>query len=115
MIDKTGLLAKKCVPCEGGTPPMGRKEAEKYLPEVTGWSLSEDAKSISRKFAFENFRKAIKFVNRVADLAEEEDHHPDVLINYKRVTFTLTTHAIGGLSENDFILAAKINELHSPS
>lgn len=91
---------------------MTRTEAEKYLPEVYGWELSRDAKSISRKFTFENFKQAVAFVNKVADLAEEEDHHPDVLINYKRVTFTLTTHAIGGLSENDFILAAKINNLH---
>lgn len=105
------LLSKKCIPCEGGTPPMTREEAEKYLPEVSGWELLEDVKSISRKFTFESFREAIKFVSLVAGLAEEEDHHPDILINYKRVTFTLTTHAIGGLSENDFILAAKINNL----
>lgn len=92
---------------------MTRDEAEKYLPEVPNWQLSEDAKSISRKFTFENFREAIKFVSQVADLAEEEDHHPDILINYKRITFTLTTHAIGGLSENDFIMAAKISKLVS--
>lgn len=90
---------------------MSREEAEKYFPEVSGWELSEDAKSIFRKFTFENFKEAIKFVNQVAIIADEEDHHPDILINYKRVTFTLTTHAIGGLSENDFILAAKINSL----
>lgn len=92
---------------------MEHGEAEKYLPEVPDWKLSEDAKSVSRKLKFETFPEAIKFVNRVADLAEEESHHPDFLINYKRVTLTLTTHAIGGLSENDFILAAKINNLSS--
>ncbi len=93
---------------------MTREEVEKYLPEVPGWKFSEDVKSISRKFTFQNFKEAIRFVNLVADIAEEEDHHPDILINYKRVTFTLTTHAIGGLSENDFIMAAKIDTLQSP-
>ena len=103
------LASKKCKPCEGGTPPLDQQISEKLLVQVEGWSLEN--KTIHRNFKFKNFVEAMKFVNRVADLAEEEGHHPDIHISYNRVKLSLTTHAIGGLSENDFILAAKIDRL----
>jgi 4a-hydroxytetrahydrobiopterin dehydratase len=104
------LTEKKCVACEGGTPPLTRAQAEKYLKEVPNWTISSDNFSVERKFGFSNFKEAIGFVNKVADLAEREGHHPDInLFSYKNVKITLSTHAIHGLSENDFILAAKID------
>lgn len=107
------LLSKKCVPCEGGTLPLTREEAQKYLAEVPGWQLSDDAKVISKEFKWRDFKEAMAFVNKVAKLAESEGHHPDVHISWNKVKLGLTTHAIKGLSENDFILAAKINGLAS--
>ena len=105
------LTAKKCVPCEGGTAPLDRQKIDEYLPAINpSWEVVED-KSLKRKFKLPSFKEAINFVNKVADLAEEEGHHPDFKINYKNVTLELTTHSIGGLSENDFIMAAKINKL----
>ena len=103
------LLKKKCVPCEGGMPPLGRADAQDYLGEVPSWTLDKDAKTISKEFKFKDFIGAINFVNNVAEIAESEGHHPDIHINYNKVLLELTTHAIGGLSENDFILAAKID------
>ena len=103
------LAQKKCVPCEGGVPPLGKAEVERLLYQVSGWSLS--GKWITKEFKFKNFVAAMKFVNRVADLAEEEGHHPDINIHYNIVRFDIWTHAINGLSENDFILAAKIDAL----
>lgn len=90
---------------------MTREEAERYLPEVPGWTLAPDGTKISREFEFENFKGAMRFVNAVADIAESEGHHPDIYVFWNRVKFELSTHAIGGLSENDFILAAKIAKL----
>ena len=106
------LAAKKCVPCEGGTPPLAAENVREYLKEVEGWE-AQDNELIKKTFRFKTFREAIDFVNRVASLAEEENHHPDIHIRYNRVTFELTTHAIKGLSENDFIMASKIDLLHN--
>lgn len=104
------LTSKKCIPCEGDTPPFSKEEAEKYLIEVLGWNISGDYRKISRNFEFKNFREAMSLVNKVAELAEEEGHHPDILIHsWNKVRLELSTHAINGLSENDFIMAAKIN------
>jgi 4a-hydroxytetrahydrobiopterin dehydratase len=104
------LLKKKCVPCEGkGIKPFSKAEAEDYLTQVVGWTMSEDAKHIAKEFKFADFIGSVNFVNLVADIAEEEGHHPDIHIFYNKVRLELWTHAIGGLSENDFILAAKIN------
>jgi len=104
------LVKKKCVPCEaGGVKPMGKDEAEKYFPQVPGWTLNEDAKKIFRTYKFKNFMEAMDFVKKVADIAEIEGHHPDMHIHYNKVLLELSTHAIGGLSENDFILAAKLS------
>ena len=107
------LLGKKCVPCEigSGVKPVDRKAVAALLGEVPGWELSADAKTITRAFRLKNFVEAMDFINRVAALAENEGHHPDIHVFYNKVTLELSTHAIGGLSENDFILAAKINEL----
>ncbi|MBI3331823.1 4a-hydroxytetrahydrobiopterin dehydratase [Candidatus Peregrinibacteria bacterium] len=105
------LLDKKCVPCEGGVPPLIPAEVKKFLSETPEWEVIEENDKISRMFKFKNFVEAMKFVNKVADLAEAENHHPDFDVSYSKVTLTLWTHAIGGLSENDFILAAKIDQL----
>jgi 4a-hydroxytetrahydrobiopterin dehydratase len=105
------LANKKCVPCEGGTQPMQWSEADTMLKEVPGWQLAAEAGSISREFKFKGFMDAMEFVSQVADIAEMEDHHPDIHIFYNRVKLELSTHAIKGLSENDFIVAAKINQL----
>lgn len=102
---------KKCVACEGGVPPLDKATAEKYITETPGWTLSEDGKQISRTFEFEDFKEAIGFVNKVASIAEEEGHHPDIHIFWNKVKLDLSTHAIKGLSENDFILAAKVSKL----
>ena len=103
------LLKKKCVPCEGGMPPLNRADAQDYLDEVPSWTLDKDAKRISKEFKFKDFIGATNFVERVADLAEMEGHHPDIHVYYNKVVLELSTHAIGGLTENDFILAAKID------
>ena len=105
------LTLKKCIPCETGTPPLNREKIEKYQLELKNpWEVIENTK-IKRKFKFEDFEEAMEFVNKVADIAEVEQHHPDIHISYSKVTLELWTHAIGGLSENDFIIAAKIEDL----
>ncbi len=106
----TKLSENKCVPCEGGTPPLSGEKVAEYLPKVESWMLKET--TIEKTFKFKDFKEALEFVNKVAKVAEEEGHHPDInLHNYKLVTLTLTTHAAKGLTDNDFIMAAKINEL----
>ena len=103
------LSRKFCVACEAGTPPMSREEAEEMALQVPGWELEENR--LIRRFRFKDFREAMVFVNRVADLAESEGHHPDIYISWNRVRLELTTHAIKGLSENDFIIASKVSDL----
>ncbi len=105
----TTLTQKFCVACEAGTPPMPAAQAQTLLAEVPGWTLADQ--TLSRTFRFKDFKEAMAFVNQVADLAEAEGHHPDIHISWNRVRLELTTHAIKGLSENDFILAAKVNAL----
>lgn len=109
------LTKKHCEPCEGGTKPYDREEAEKYLKVLkTKWELvDEEEKKIRKKYKFESFRDAINFIDKVADIAEEEDHHPNIFNSYNQVKITLFTHSIGGLSINDFILASKIDLLRS--
>lgn len=102
------LVKKKCVPCEGNVPPLDEKHVAELKKEISPeWKISEN-KKIYREFTFINFRHAIDFVNKIAELAEREGHHPDITIHYNKVELELMTHAIDGLSENDFILAAKI-------
>lgn len=106
------LAELHCVPCEGGVPPLSLAQAETFLTEVPGWALAVDGKSLTKSWKRADFRDALGFMNRIGEVAEREGHHPDLhLTGYRRVRADLTTHAIGGLSENDFILAAWINTL----
>jgi len=102
------LENQRCVPCEGGVEPLTKEEAEKLLEQVTGWKL--DKNTIRKEFTFKDFKEAMIFVNKVAEIAESEGHHPDIMVWYRVVTLVLTTHAINGLSINDFVLAAKIDK-----
>ena len=98
-----------CKVCEIGMPPMHDREEDRHMKEVPSWTLNrEGVHKIIKQFVFKDFREAIKFVNKVANLAEEEGHHPDIHIFYNKVSIELSTHNIRGLSENDFILASKI-------
>ncbi len=110
-MEPRALEQKKCVPCQGGIPPLTSEDAREHLSAVSGWELSDDSRQISRQFTFKDFREAMAFVNKVADLAEEEGHHPDFAIHWNKVDLVLYTHKIDGLHENDFIMAAKINGL----
>lgn len=103
------LLKEKCKPCRQGGSPLSVDEALTLSLDIPRWELLES--SIQRTFAFDSFIEAINFVNEVAEVAEEQEHHPDIFVDYKNVTLTLWTKKIGGLSRNDFILAAKIDEL----
>lgn len=104
------LTQQKCVACEGGMPPLTRDEAAILLRQVPQWQISDDGKWISRSYDFTDFKEALAFIDRVGALAESEGHHPDLhLTGFRHVRVELSTHAIGGLSQNDFILAAKID------
>ena len=103
------LTKKACKACEGGVPPLTIKEIKNLLKLVPSWKV--DDVFLKRKFKFENFKKALEFVNEVGKIAEKEGHHPDINFGYGYVNIELTTHAIKGLSENDFILAAKIDKI----
>lgn len=108
------LAAKQCKPCEGGVQPMSRDDAEKHLAQVSSaWSLGDDGVSIRGEFTFKNYYHTTAFVNAVAWIAHCQDHHPDITFGYKNCTIHFSTHAIGGLSENDFICAAKIDALRN--
>ncbi len=112
MTTAPSLAQKKCVPCEGGVPPLSRVEADALRAQTPAWTIDATAKGISRTFRFRTFAEAMAFLDAVARLAEEEHHHPDLrLHDFRLVTVTLSTHAVGGLSENDFILAAKVDQL----
>jgi 4a-hydroxytetrahydrobiopterin dehydratase len=113
MSDKeTPLSKRKCVPCEGGVDPLTHEEAEKLMKEINSeWMLVDDAHLLVRAFQFADFKQTMEFVNKVAAIAEEEGHHPDMSVSYGDVSIELTTHAIHGLSENDFIVAAKIDQI----
>jgi len=105
------LSSHKCVPCEGGTQPLTKAEFSVYLPQVSDWTVVNDL-SLTKKFEFKNFSSALGFITRIGLLAEKEGHHPDInLHDYKFVDVTTTTHAIGGLSVNDFVMAVKIDQL----
>jgi 4a-hydroxytetrahydrobiopterin dehydratase len=106
----TGLAERKCKACEGGVPPLARSESEKLLKELSSdWVLTQDAKAIRRAFAFKDFYRTMSFVNALAHVANIEDHHPDLEVGYNYCRVQFTTHSIKGLSENDFICAAKID------
>jgi 4a-hydroxytetrahydrobiopterin dehydratase len=106
------LTTMKCVPCEGGVAPLNRVQAEELLKQLNSdWTLSSDTKSISRKFEFKGFQKTVGFVNALAWIVNQENHHPDLKVGYNYCEVNFSTHAIDGLSENDFICAAKIDAL----
>jgi 4a-hydroxytetrahydrobiopterin dehydratase len=106
------LVRKKCVPCEGGIAALDRTEAQAQLKKLSGWRISHDGQRIRKDWVVKNFMAGIDFFQRVARLAEDEGHHPDLhLEGYRNVSIEIWTHAIGGLSENDFILAVKIDKL----
>ena len=105
------LINKKCIPCEVGGQPLSGGDAQRYLAELnTGWAVIEN-KKIKKEFKFKDFKQAMVFVNRVAEVAEAEGHHPDIALSWGKVKIILFTHSVGGLTENDFILASKIDEL----
>ncbi len=105
----TELKEKKCVPCEGGIPKLQGAEAEIMLHELEGWRI--EGEKLLKTFKFKKFMQSIEFVNKMATIAEGEGHHPNFCVNFREVDLTVWTHAIDGLSENDFILAAKIDEI----
>jgi 4a-hydroxytetrahydrobiopterin dehydratase len=102
------LATKHCVPCEGGTPPLPEEQARRLLNGIPGWALADG--KLARRYKFRDFAGAMRFVNTIAGIAESEGHHPDICVSWNRVSLELVTHSIGGLSENDFIMAAKISE-----
>ena len=105
------LEKKRCLPCEGGVSALPQDEAEQLLSQISGWSVEPGRSELRKRFRFAHFAETIAFVNRMADLAESEGHHPDFCVRFTNLDVTLTTHAVGGLTENDFILAAKIDAL----
>lgn len=105
------LTAQRCKPCEGGVDPLTPDEARTLLTQVEDWTLSEDSGAIARAFQFSNFDETMAFVNAVAWISRREDHHPDLQVGYRQCVVNYHTHAIAGLSENDFICAAKVNAL----
>jgi 4a-hydroxytetrahydrobiopterin dehydratase len=106
----TDLADKQCVPCRGGVPPLKGKELEKFHQSVPNWTVTNEH-HIQREFKFPDFKQALAFVNRVGALAEEQGHHPDILLAWGKAGITLWTHKIDGLTESDFIMAAKIDRL----
>ena len=111
-----GLASERCVPCEAGVPPLPLEQAQALLAELNDrWHLVEGGRSLTREITFRTFGRAMAFLNRLAEVAEAEGHHPDFcLTGWNRVSLTLTTHAIGGLSRNDFVLAARLENLIRP-
>ena len=112
MVNAEQLAQKHCLPCEGSGKPMEPEKAQDYLKGLPNWKATPDGKAIYRELVLKNFLAAVRFINEVAKLAEAENHHPDIhLTCYRKLRIELSTHAIGGLSENDFIEAAKIDQL----
>lgn len=107
------LEEQKCVPCEGGIEPLSEDEIMQLGQQIPGWKLTTER--IEREFKLHDFAQAMAFANKIADIAEQENHHPDLHISYGKLRVELTTHAIAGLSINDFVLAAKINKLAQES
>jgi len=113
----TRLADRKCVRCEPGTPPLDASTAERLLAEVPGWTVekSEGHQVLIRRFKFKGFMPGVDLVNRIAAIAEEQAHHPDLQLGWGYLTVQLWTHAAGGLTENDFILAARVDQTQSPN
>lgn len=117
MSEQTELTKKRCIPCEGGIPQLTDMEIESLMPRVSGWEMKlitengAPIRTIQKRFQFADFRAAMRFLREVEEIAEAEGHHPDFAVHYSKVDFTIWTHAIKGLHENDFILAAKIDAI----
>ncbi len=109
-MDKEQLLKGRCQPCEGIGSAMSLQQAEPYMAMIEDWQMVE-AKQIEKVFSTKNFVDAMNFANQITEIAEAEDHHPDLHVSYRSLKVDITTHALGGLSENDFILAAKIDQV----
>jgi|TARA_B110000902_G_C13943261_1_gene450607 4a-hydroxytetrahydrobiopterin dehydratase len=110
----TKLFDKKCLPCEGGVPPLDLSEIHKYQKKIDGWDVKKNNKLIfflEKNFKFKDFIKSQIFINKVSEISENENHHPDISFGWGYAKIQITTHAIEGLSENDFILAAKIDQI----
>ena len=108
----SSLTDKKCKPCEGIEKPLTLNDAKIFLQKTPDWKIDNEGKTISREYVTKNFLAAVNFIHKIAEVAESENHHPDLhLTGYRKLRIDLSTHAIGGLSENDFIVAAKINSL----
>jgi 4a-hydroxytetrahydrobiopterin dehydratase len=108
-LELTALARRKCHPSDSKTPRITREDGAKYLQELPGWTLMEN--QIDKEYKFKNYLDGVEFAYSLGKTAEEENHHPDILIKWRRVKVMLTTHAIKGLSENDFIMAAKADEI----
>ncbi len=108
-MDKKQLIEGKCEPCTGNTPKLTHQEISEYLSKLNEWSVNENQEMIFKKFKFSNFHKALNFTNKIGELADKEGHHPDISIGWGYCLVMLHTHAITGLSVNDFILASKID------
>jgi len=104
------LASRECVPCRGGVPPMSGPEIQKFIGELKDWEVIEEH-HLRKTFEFKNFRDALDFVDRIGELSEEQGHHPDICFGWGRAEVTIWTHKINGLTESDFILAAKIDKL----
>jgi 4a-hydroxytetrahydrobiopterin dehydratase len=107
-----GLAEERCTPPKAGDKPLSESEVRTLAQQAPEWALKDMA--IEREYKFKDFRQAMVFVNRVAEIANDQDHHPDIFVSYNKVRLTLSTHKIGGLSRNDFIVAAKIDEMNAP-
>jgi 4a-hydroxytetrahydrobiopterin dehydratase len=104
------LSSKQCVPCRGGVPPLAGDELQRLQAQLNGWEVVMEH-HLKKNYGFSDFRTALAFVNRVGELAEEQGHHPDICFGWGKVEITIWTHKIDGLTESDFILAAKIDEI----
>lgn len=109
------FLEQRCKACEGGVDPLTLEQAQTYLEDIPGWELLQNGKSLKRTIVFKNYYHTMAFVNAVAFMAHDENHHPDLSVSYNKCVIEYTTHAIGGLSVNDFICAAKANKLIAAS
>ncbi|MCC2666582.1 MAG: putative pterin-4-alpha-carbinolamine dehydratase [Gammaproteobacteria bacterium] len=109
----TELKNKRCLPCESGIKPLERKDMNQWLSQLSQWTLNSEATELNRRFTFKNFYHTMAFVNAIAWIAHQENHHPDMEIGYNYCFIKYSTHVIGGLSENDFICAAKVDRLSS--
>jgi 4a-hydroxytetrahydrobiopterin dehydratase len=106
----TNLLEIKCIPCHGGVPKLSREETERLHPQIREWNIVADH-HLEREWKFKDFKSALKFVNAIGAVAEEEGHHPDICFTWGKVNVQIHTHAVDGLTESDFVLAAKIDAL----